>query len=72
MKDLKEMKRWVIIYLPGGTQNQYSTKDLGDSNIQVCEKIECDKDTVNVAYKEDGEIVGRTYVGMPYMLEMWP
>lgn len=61
----------VIIYLPDGKQAQYCSKDLGDTHIQVSETIECELTEVKVAYKEDDRVIGRSYVGMPYVLEMF-
>lgn len=66
-----KMNRWVTIYLPNRANDQYCTKDLGDSRIQVVDIIECDPGEVKIAYREDGKIVSKAYVGMPYMLEIF-
>jgi hypothetical protein len=69
---MKKDKRHVIIYLPTGQQLQYSTKDLGNSNIIIVDTIVCELNEVKIAYKDDdGAIYATSYVGMPYALEIW-
>lgn len=70
--DKKKEKKWLFIYLPDGRIEQYSTKDVGDTdNITLAETIECEVDQVRVAYKVDGKIESKAYVRMPYILEIW-
>lgn len=65
-------KRIVIIYFPNGRQEIYTTsKDIKDAQYIECEKIVCDHLNVSVVYKEDGKLVGKTFNGMPYELEMY-
>jgi hypothetical protein len=61
----------VIIYLTDGSTTQYCTKDLGDSYVQVVDTIQCEPTLVNIAYKEDKKVVGVSYVGLPYRLEIF-
>jgi len=68
---MKGKNKWVTIYLPNGTTAQYCTTDLGDSYISIVDTIECEPNAVNIAYKEDGKVVGETYVRMPYHLQMF-
>jgi len=61
----------VIIYLPNGNICQYSTKDLGDKNIEIADAIVCELNEVQIAMKTDNKTEGYAYVGMPYILNMW-
>lgn len=63
--------RLIIIYLPNGNERKYCTKDLEGKEYQLAEKIECDPGIVSIAIKEDDKIVGHSYTGMPYYLEMF-
>jgi hypothetical protein len=62
----------VTIYLPGGRKNHYTTsKDAEDKEIQLVDKIQCDANIVNVAFKDGNKVEGYSYVGMPYVLNMF-
>lgn len=67
---MKEKNKLVIIYLPNGKEAKYCTKDLG-SDYDVAQTIECDPGEVKIGLKEDGKVIGRAYVGMPYYLEIF-
>lgn len=71
MKDIKDMNRLVIIYLPNGNERKYCTKDLGSDEYALAKTIECEPSEVKIALKQDENIVVRGYVGMPYRLEMF-
>lgn len=70
MKDIKEMNRLVIIYLPTGKEAKYCTKDLGGDEYKVVKTIEAEPGYVNIGLIEDGKPVARTYC-MPYYFEMF-
>lgn len=68
---MKEKHKMVIIYLPNGNEAKYTTsKDLMPE-FELAEEIICDIDKVDVVVKEDGKIEGKSYVRMPYYLEMF-
>lgn len=70
MEPIESKKRLVIIYHPN-KEFAYSTVDLGDENYEIAESIVCEPGIVNVVVKEDSELVGKVYSGMPYYFEMW-
>lgn len=72
---MKTKSKHVIIYSPDGNVWQYTTNKAmhsGDRiNIHLADTINCDPTEVMVAYMEDNKPVGKAFVGMPYVLEMW-
>ncbi len=71
---MKEKHRLVIIYRPNGTESKYCTKDInpgGGNEYQLAETIVAEPGMVKIALKEDGKVIGRSYVGMPYFFEMF-
>jgi hypothetical protein len=68
---MKGKNKWVIIYMPNGKEVQYCTTDLGDHSIHIASEIVCEPQEVNIAYKEDGKVIGKAFVGMPYTLEIF-
>lgn len=62
--------KYVIIYLPNGTELEYSTKEMLGGVIKV-DALECNPLEVKIAYKEDGKIKGKSYVNIPYILELF-
>lgn len=64
----------VIIYLPNGGEAKYTTSKQvasADETYCVAEMIECEPTTVNIGLVQDGKVEGESYVGMPYLLQMF-
>lgn len=75
---MNNKNRLVIIYLPNGNEAKYCTKEIGPVSTKAeereytkAEEIICDHEDVKIVVKEDGKIEGRSYVRMPYYLEMF-
>ena len=72
---MSQKNKLVIIDLPSGNDAaKYCTKDIHPGNgneYQLAEEITCDLHEIRVVIKEDGNLVGRAYVRMPYYLEMF-
>lgn len=64
------MNRLVIIYMPTGKEQKYSTKDLGSDEYEVVKTIEAEPGYVKIGLIEDGKAIGRVYC-MPYYFEMF-
>lgn len=64
-------KRHIMIYLPDGSIEHYSTVDMGDATITTAVKIESEPDMVKVVVKIDGKNEEFAYVRMPYILNIW-
>lgn len=68
------MKKAVIIYLPNGVTQQYSTVDLHDTNWRPVTNITFDTEALSVTITEVEEDKTRsynTYRGMPFQIESW-
>jgi hypothetical protein len=62
----------VTIYLPDGRKEHFTTsKEARDVEIKLVDKIECDQLIVQIAFKDGGKVEGYSYVGMPYVLNMF-
>lgn len=72
MKELKEMHRHVTIFLPDGSIKEYATEGakMDAAKVAVVSTIECDHGEVKIASMYKGRIQGKSYVGMPYILQL--
>lgn len=64
--------RIVTIFLPDGRIKHFTTsKDCQDKEVELVHTIECEPGLVHIALKEDNTVDGYSYVGMPYVLNMF-
>lgn len=74
MKDLKDLGRSVIIYHPSG-EFKFATVPIepvsDNMEYKIVDKIVAEAGYVQIAYIEDGKVVGETYGGMPYLFELF-
>lgn len=63
--------KMVTIYLPNGAEAKYSTSKKLMPEYELAREIICDLDKVDIAVVEDGKLEAKSYVRMPYILELF-
>lgn len=65
------MKKYIILYLPNGNEQQFSTEDLGDSHVTPVQFIEEVRSSYPQVVITDLDGDQTIYKGIPYMIDVW-